>query len=217
MTTSGAVQFKVCGLTSAGDAAAAEDAGAAYLGFIVYPPSPRAVSLGQFRALAAGVKRRKVAVVVTPTVAEIEALLAAGADFIQAHFPAETPFKALRAWSQAAGANRLWLAPRLPPPLDVPSGWLPLADTFLLDTFDPEKFGGTGQLGDWGKFARHQRAHPGKAWVLSGGLSAETVGEAVRASGARIVDANSGVESSPGVKAPDKIRAFAAALPAAPP
>jgi phosphoribosylanthranilate isomerase len=212
---SGDVQFKICGLTSAGDAAVAEAAGAGYLGFILYPPSPRAITLAQFRGLAAAVKGRKVAVVVTPTVAEIEALLAAGADFIQAHFPTETPFKTLQAWSQAAGANRLWLAPRLPPPLDVPSGWLPLADTFLLDTFDPEKFGGTGQLGDWGKFARQQRAHPGKTWILSGGLSAETIGEAVRASGARFVDANSGVESAPGVKAPAKIQAFAAALRAA--
>jgi phosphoribosylanthranilate isomerase len=211
----GRMAFKICGLTSAGDAALAERGGADYLGFILYPLSPRHVSLEQFRALAAGVSRKKVAVFVTPSVAEIAAALSAGADFIQAHFPPETPFKTLRAWSEAAGASRLWLAPRLPPPLDIPMGWLPLADTFLLDTFDPVKFGGTGQTGDWQKFARHQRAYPGKTWILSGGLSADTIAAALRESEARLVDANSGVESSPGVKDPAKLQAFAAALPPA--
>jgi phosphoribosylanthranilate isomerase len=215
MTTTEGVAFKVCGLTSGGDAALAERSGAAYLGFILYPSSPRHVTLGQFRALATGGSRPKVAVCVTPSVAEIESFLAAGADHIQAHFPPEIPFKTLRAWSEVAGASRLWLAPRLPPALDVPTGWLPLADSFLLDTFDPVKFGGTGQTGDWQKFARHQRAHPGKTWILSGGLSAETIGAAVRESGARRVDVNSGVESSPGVKDGAKLAAFAAALKAA--
>jgi phosphoribosylanthranilate isomerase len=210
-----AVPFKVCGLTSAGDAAAAERSGAACLGFILYSGSPRHITLEQFRALAAGVSRPKVAVCVTPSVGEIEAFLSAGADYIQAHFPPEVPFKTLRAWSEAAGAGRLWLAPRLPPPLDVPTGWLPLADSFLLDTFDPVKFGGTGQTGDWQKFARHQRAHPGKTWILSGGLDAGNVAAAVRESGARWVDVNSGVESSPGVKDHAKLAAFVAALPPA--
>ena len=212
MTMPAGVPFKVCGLTSARDAATAERSGAAYLGFILHRDSPRRVTLEQFRALAAGVSRPKVAVAVMPTVAEIESFLAAGADYIQAHFPPEIPFKTLRAWSEAAGASRLWLAPRLPPPLDVPTGWLPLAGTFLLDTFDPVKFGGTGQTGDWQKFARHQRAHPGKTWILSGGLSAETIAAAVRESGARLVDVNSGVESSPGVKDGAKLAAFVAAL-----
>jgi len=213
----GGVRFKVCGLTSAGDVALAAGSGADYLGFILYPGSPRAVTPAQFAALAAGAAQPKVAVCVLPAAADIAAYLAAGADYVQAHFPPETPFRTLQEWSRAAGPARLWLAPRLPPALDVPPGWLALADTFLLDTYDPVKFGGTGQTGDWGKFARHQRAHPGKTWVLAGGLGADTVGRALRESGARIVDANSGVESSPGVKDPAKLRAFAAALRAAAP
>jgi phosphoribosylanthranilate isomerase len=212
MTMTGGVPFKVCGVTSAGDAAWAERSGAAYLGFILYPASPRNVTLEQFRTLAAGVSRPTVAVCVMPSVTDIESFIAAGADHIQAHFPPEIPFKTLRSWSEAAGVGRLWLAPRLPPALDVPTGWLPLADTFLLDTFDPVKFGGTGHTGDWKKFARHQRAHPDQTWILSGGLSAETIAAAVRESGARLVDVNSGVESSPGVKDSAKLAAFVAAL-----
>jgi phosphoribosylanthranilate isomerase len=208
----GELRLKVCGITSAGDAELAEEAGADYLGFILYPESPRGITSAQFGALAPRVSRRKVAVCVTPSVAEIESYLAAGADFIQAHFPPEIPFRTLQAWSRAAGAGRLWLAPRLPPQLDVPPGWLPLAHAFLLDTFDPEKFGGTGQAGDRAKFARHARAHPETTWILSGGLNASNITLALRESGAMLVDVNSGVESSPGVKDRAKLHAFADAV-----
>jgi phosphoribosylanthranilate isomerase len=208
----GDIQLKVCGITSAEDARMAEGVGADYLGFIVHALSPRYVSLEQFAVLAPRVTRKKVIVCVMPSAAEIESFAAAGADFIQVHYPPEMAFKTLQAWSQAAGPHRLWLAPRLPPPLDVPSGWLPLGDTFLLDTFDPEKFGGTGQTGDWKKFARHRRAHPGKTWILSGGLAPDNIAGALRESGAAIVDVNSGVEVSPGVKDRAKLQAFADAI-----
>jgi phosphoribosylanthranilate isomerase len=94
----------------------------------------------------------------------------------------------------------------------VATAWLPLAETFLLDTFHAEKFGGTGRTGDWEKFARHQQAHPQKTWILSGGLNPENIGEALRRSGARFVDVNSGVESAPGAKDHAKIELFVAAL-----
>ena len=110
------------------------------------------------------------------------------------------------------GAERLWLAPKLPPDADVPAALLPLAKHFLLDTFHPEKFGGTGATGDWRKFASHRKMHPEKTWILSGGLNPENIGEALRASSARFVDVNSGVESAPGVKDQDKLKRFVAAL-----
>src|SRR5579862_7069936 len=185
------VQFKVCGLTSLADAEFAERCGADYLGFILYPPSPRGVTLAQFGAMQGRLPpRKKVAVCVTPTVPELQAFAAAGADLFQIRFPHDTPLETLRAWSQVAGANKLWLAPKLPPHLDVAPAWLPLAGTFLLDTFHAEKFGGTGRAGDWGKFARHQQAHPKKTWILSGGLNPENIGDAIRQSGARFVDVN---------------------------
>jgi len=115
-------------------------------------------------------------------------------------------------WSQFAGRSRLWLAPKLPPGQDVKPEWLPLADTFLLDTFHADKFGGTGETGDWAKFKRHREAHPGKTWILSGGLSAENIAAAVTATGAKFVDVNSGVEQAPGIKSPAKLQALVLAL-----
>ncbi len=210
------VQFKVCGLTSLADAEFAERCGAGYLGFILYPPSPRALTPAQFGAMQGGLPpRKKVAVCVTPSVAELRAFAAAGADLFQVHFPHDMPLETLRAWSQAVGPDKLWFAPRLPPQLDVAPAWLPLAGTFLLDTFHPDKFGGTGRTGDWAKFARHQQAHPNKSWILSGGLNPENIGDALRQSGAPFVDVNSGVESAPGVKDHAKLKLFAAALPRA--
>jgi phosphoribosylanthranilate isomerase len=214
----GGIKFKVCGLTSLVDAEFADRSGADYLGFILYPPSPRGVTLAQFGAMQGRLPpRKKVAVGVTPTVVELQAFAAAGADFVQIHFPHDTPLETVRAWSQTVGPNKLWLAPRLPPHLDVAAAWLPLAETFLLDTFHAEKFGGTGRTGDWEKFARHRQAHPQKTWILSGGLNPENIGEALRRSGAHFVDVNSGVESAPGLKDHVKIKLFAAALqPASP-
>jgi phosphoribosylanthranilate isomerase len=207
------IQFKVCGLTSLGDAEFADRCGADYLGFILYPASPRGVTLAQFDAMQGKLPpRKKVAVCVTPTVAELQAFAAAGANLFQIHFPHDTSLETLDAWSQAVGPDKLWLAPRLPPQLDVAPAWLPLAGTFLLDTFHAGKFGGTGQIGDWRKFAQHQKAHPQKTWILSGGLNPENIGDAIRQSGAHFVDVNSGVESAPGVKDHAKIKMFAAAV-----
>ena len=73
-------------------------------------------------------------------------------------------------------------------------------------------FGGTGQTGDWAKFADHQQANPKRTWILSGGLNPENIGEALRASGARFVDVNSGVESAPGVKDREKLQRLVARL-----
>jgi phosphoribosylanthranilate isomerase len=66
--------------------------------------------------------------------------------------------------------------------------------------------------GDWPKFTRHRRAHPGKTWILAGGLDADCIGDALADTRARFVDVNSGVESSPGVKDHAKLKAFVAAL-----
>jgi phosphoribosylanthranilate isomerase len=207
------IRFKVCGLTSLVDAEFADRSGADYLGFILYSASPRGVTLAQFGAMQGRLPpQKKVAVCVTPTVGELQAFAGAGADFVQIHFPHVTPLETLRAWSQAVGPGKLWLAPRLPAQLDVVPEWLPLAETFLLDTFHADKFGGTGQTGDWKKFARHQQAHPQKTWILSGGLNPKNIGDALRQSGAHFADVNSGVESAPGMKDHTKLKMFAAAL-----
>jgi phosphoribosylanthranilate isomerase len=210
-------QLKICGLTNPADAVAAADVGADFLGCILHPASPRRIALADYTAAADEWPRLpRVAVSVEPSPDELRAMRAAGFDRFQIHFRHDRPAGELAAWSEIVGPDRLWLAPKLPPDVDVAPAWLPLAGTFLLDTFH-EGYGGSGLTGDWGKFARHHAAHPGHTWILAGGLRAENVADAVGQSGATWIDANSGVERSPGRKDPAKVAAFAAALRALPP
>lgn len=207
------IRLKVCGLTSLVDAEFVDRCGADYLGFNLFPQSPRYVSLQQYAGMAPLLpERKRVSISVEPTVAELAAMDAAGFDYFQIHFRAHLPLETLTAWSAAVGRDRLWLAPKLPPEADVSVEWLPLADYFLLDAFHPDKFGGSGQKGDWAKFTRHREAHPHHRWVLAGGLNPDNITAAVRATGARFVDANSGVESAPGIKDEAKLRRFVLGL-----
>lgn len=209
------IQVKICGITSLVDAEAADRIGADYLGFILWPKSPRHVSPETFRSIATLLPfRKKIAVMVEPTDAEIKSALATGFSLAQIHFKHTTPLARIQEWSHIVGARHLWLAPKLPPEIDVPAEWLPLADGFLLDTFHAadDSYGGTGKAGDWQKFARHRAAHPENLWVLAGGLTPDNIGKAVHESGARFVDVNSGVEAAPGVKDAAKLEAFARGL-----
>lgn len=210
------IRLKVCGLTSLVDAEAADAIGADCLGFILHHASPRYLSLDQYRAMEKRLPpRRRVAVLVEPTLPELEEVAAEGFHFFQVHFRHDLPEETIAAWSEAVTPDRLWLAPKLPPAEDVLPEWLPLATYFLMDTFHAAGFGGSGRTGDWGKFARHRQKHPKKVWILAGGLNPKNIGEALMQTGARFVDVNSGVEAAPGVKDPAKLRAFAAAIHAA--
>jgi phosphoribosylanthranilate isomerase len=207
------IQIKVCGLTSLVDADFADACGVDYLGFNFYPKSPRYVSLAQFRSMAKRVpERHKVAVTVEPAAGELLAMREAGFDLFQVHFRHDIAPGTIEAWSSEVGAKSLWLAPKLPPGADVPQAWIDLAKTIMLDTFDESLFGGTGRVGDWPKFKRHRDAHPGTTWILSGGLNPGNVGGALAGSGARFVDVNSGIESAPGVKDREKLKAFVVAV-----
>ncbi|MBC8039706.1 MAG: phosphoribosylanthranilate isomerase [Opitutaceae bacterium] len=210
------LQLKVCGQTRVEDARTAAELGADYLGFILYPKSPRSVTLARYAELVAGLPTgpRRVAVMVEPSAEELAAAASAGFDFFQIHAAHTTRLATVQGWSAQVGAHRLWLAPKLPAGEDVPAEWLPLAATFLMDTFHADGFGGSGKTGDWGKFARHQQANPQHTWILAGGLNPENIGKAVARSGTHFVDVNSGVESSPGVKDHAKLRRLAEALAA---
>jgi phosphoribosylanthranilate isomerase len=207
------IRFKVCGLTSLVDAEFADRCGADYLGFIFHPKSPRYISLEQFRAMAPRLpERRKVAVSVEPSVEELGALRDAGFDYFQVHFRPSTSDAQLTAWSRVVGEKHLWLAPNLPRGEPVSPASLAVAKFILFDTFNPTGFGGSGRTGDWESFARHQTAHPKNFWVLAGGLNPENIGEALKQTGARLVDVNSGVESAPGIKDEAKLKRFVLAL-----
>jgi phosphoribosylanthranilate isomerase len=201
------IRLKVCGLTSHVDAEFADRCGADYLGFILYPKSPRHIALATYQAMAVRLPdRRKVAVTVEPSLDDLKAMQAAGFDFFQIHFRHDLPHATVAAWSALVGVDRLWIAPKLPPGTEVPPELLPLAKYVLLDTFHAEGFGGSGKTGDWSKFRRHQVAHPGKTWILAGGLRPDNIAEALTATGTRFVDVNSGVESAPGVKDHAKLK-----------
>jgi phosphoribosylanthranilate isomerase len=208
------IRIKVCGITSLVDAEFADKCGADYLGFILYPKSPRHISLAQFRAMEPRLPlRRKVAVSVEPTVTELTAMRDAGFSYFQIHFrPDVVTTDQLRAWSDLVGSKHLWLAPKLSPAADVTAEMLAAAKFIMLDTFHRDAFGGTGETGDWEKFARHQAEHPQNFWILAGGLNPDNIGDALKRSGAKFVDVNSGVERSPGVKDEAKLKSFVVAI-----
>jgi len=208
------IRVKVCGITSLVDAEAAAVCGADFLGFILYSKSPRFVSLEAFQsmrpALPAAVK--KVGVLVEPTLAELAQARDAGFDYIQLHFPNATTFPDAVAWLDVVPPAQLWLAPRIPPGDALDLMFVALADTMVFDTYHPEQIGGTGETGDWKTFAKLQTKNKDNSWVLAGGLTPENIVAAIRDSRAHIVDVNSGVEASPGVKDHARLRAFFAAL-----
>ena len=207
------VKLKVCGITSLVDADAADAIGADYLGFIFYPKLPRFVAHAQFKVMQERLPpRKRVAVSVEPTLAELSRQLEGDFDFFQIHFNPQTPLEVVASWAKAVDSSRLWLAPRLPPGVDIYPQLLPLGETFLLDTFHPDKMGGTGATGDWAKFKRYREVHANKRWILSGGLDPDNIAGAVTATGAKYIDVNSGVEQAPGIKSPAKLKAFVLSL-----
>lgn len=210
------VQVKVCGLTRAGDVAAAREFGAAYAGFIAFPKSPRFIAAEHAHKLFAEAPEGGcVYVNVSPSTEELEAARETGFDFFQLHFDLGVSLATVAAWAGIVGPQRLWLAPRIPPGEDFPQMALEFADTLLLDAYSPDKYGGTGKVCDWNTFRdlRDQYAH--KHWVLSGGLRPENVAEALQVTGATAVDVSSGVEEAPGIKSAAKMKAFFEAVHAA--
>jgi phosphoribosylanthranilate isomerase len=207
------IRFKVCGLTSLVDAEFADRCGADFLGFIFHAKSPRGITTTQYAAMAARLPdRRKVAVSVEPTDERLAELADLGFDCFQIHHRPELAPEQVRAWAKRVGRDRLWLAPKVAPGAELPGVVLAAARTILVDTYHAEGFGGSGQTGDWGRFARLQAVHPDNTWILAGGLNPENIGDALRGSGTRFVDVNSGVESAPGVKDEAKLKRFVVRL-----
>lgn len=207
------IQLKICGLTSVADAHAAAGMGADFLGFVLHPASPRHVTLERFDELRGELPALpKVGVMVYSDPAALARVHDAGFDFIQLHFPQETPFFEAALWTDIVAPSKLWLAPRVPPGKELDPCFVPLADTFLLDSYHPTQHGGTGQTGDWAAFAWQQSKFKKVRWVLAGGLKPENIRAAIAQSQARFVDVNSGVESAPGVKDHARLAALAAAL-----
>ncbi len=195
-------RIKICGLTRQEDARLARELGADFFGVILYSGSPRFVREEAIEQLLAAIPTgRRVAVEVAPDPAVLLKRRNQGFDLFQVHYdPLKVADGQIEAWSKAVGFDRLWLAPRQPPEKAFPAAALKAAQTQVLDTYHKEAYGGTGRTGDWPHFRSLAEANPKHHWVLSGGLRPENVRAALRATGARIIDVNSGVESAPGIK-----------------
>jgi phosphoribosylanthranilate isomerase len=205
------VEVKVCGLTDARALAAAVEGGARWLGFIFYPPSPRALSPVQAADLAAQAPAAcsRVGVLVDPDDALLDEVLGqVPLDCLQLH-GAETPARvaAIRARTGrlVIKALKIAVAADLAP---IP-GYAAVADMLLFDAKPPPDPGllpgGNGLSFDWRLL---QGLEVGRPWLLSGGLSPDNLAAAVRLCAARAVDVSSGVERRPGDKDPAKIARF---------
>ena len=201
-------------MTRESDIRQALSLGADYLGFIVYPKSPRALTLEeavQLSASAPGGKR--VVVDVDPSLSDLKRYQEAGFDRFQIHVNLPADQAMIVDYSNQVGHEHLWLAPRLSPENVFPEWMLKYADTILLDTYSGKQVGGTGHTGDFRRFAELKQQFATTRWILAGGLNPANVKAAIQQSTAEQIDVNSGVESAPGLKNPEKLCAFFQALP----
>ncbi len=203
---------KICGVKTA-DALDAALAGARYVGFNFFPPSPRYIAPAAAGPLAQRARGRAdiAAVTVDASDALLEEIAAAlSPDWIQAHGD-ESPARvgALRRFARKGVIKALQIA-RAEDFAQV-EVYAPVADLFLFDAKAPkgaDRPGGHGAAFDWTLLAGRRFSRP---WLLSGGLAPENVANAVKLSGAPGVDVASGVETAPGIKDPSRIAAFLAA------
>ena len=212
------VEAKICGINSAEAMRAAVENGAAYVGLVFYPPSPRAVTAEQAAALARLVPEGvvRVGLFVDMDDAGFRRILGtAKLDLLQLH-GAETPERvaAIRALTGLPAMKAIKVATAEDVHAAFP--FVGVADRLLFDAKTPPDMtgalpGGNAMSFDWRILAGRRWPCP---WMLSGGLDAGNVAEAVRISGARAVDVSSGVESRPGVKDAARIRAFLDAVKA---
>lgn len=212
-----APKIKICGLTTPEALEAAIRARADYAGFNFYPPSPRFLSPAGAAALGARAEGwiGRIGVFVDAEDAAIgEAVAAARLDALQLHGN-ETPQRTAQV--KARFGLPVWKVISVASREDAAKAGLyaDAADFILFDAKTPKGAalpGGMGLAFDWSLIA-HWRGPV--AWGLAGGLTPDNVAEAVRLTGAPLVDTSSGVESAPGVKDADKIAAFCAAARAA--
>ena len=198
-------EIKICGLTNLPDARMAMDAGADYLGFVLYERSRRRITPGALRrlldrlpagarAIAVFVNARRELVEILARDCRLYAIQLHGderlADWIDMPVP-------------------VWRAARLQhgKPDPAPDQW-PTA-RYVLDATVPGRYGGTGRTADWAKAAKLARQAP---LMLAGGLTQNNVAEAIRIVAPLGVDTASGVEKAPGKKDHRKVAAFIQAV-----
>ena len=204
------VSVKICGLATVDDVRACSDAGANYMGLVFFEKSPRNITISAARelALAAPLGLAKVALVVNPSDAELDAITGTvPLDMLQLH-GRETPERVAEV--KARYGLPVMKAVGIADGDDLPKleSYFGVADQILVDAKPPnggELPGGNGLSFDWRLIAGRRWPCP---WMLAGGLTAENVAEAVKMTGAKQVDVSSGVEDAPGLKNAELIQKF---------
>jgi phosphoribosylanthranilate isomerase len=188
------VQVKVCGITNEKDALCAAKLGAAALGFIFYPPSPRHISPKEVRKIVKKLPPNlaKVGVFVNESVEEIKNIIKyCGLDFIQLHGDESVEF------CRNFSASTIIKTVELLSESDLVKAVSYNAAAILVDRRNAGLYGGTGKKADW-DLAFHVKSK--KPLILSGGLNEGNVKEAIEKVAPHALDINSGVENSPGKK-----------------
>jgi phosphoribosylanthranilate isomerase len=209
--------IKICGLSTAPTLAAALDGGASHVGFIFFAKSPRNVTPHEAGGLRQAAKGRAQAVAVTvdaddATLDEIVAAMAP--DMLQLHGK-ESPQRVAEVKARHGLSVMKAFSVSEADDLDAVSAYRGVADAFLFDAKPPKGAalpGGNGVSFDWRVLAG---LDPSLRYMLSGGLTAANVGEAMRLLTPPGLDVSSGVESAPGMKDPDLIADFFRAVRAA--
>ncbi|MEO1796349.1 MAG: phosphoribosylanthranilate isomerase [Pseudomonadota bacterium] len=207
-------KIKFCGFTRPVDVRAAVAAGADYIGFNFFEPSPRSASPEAVRAMSEEVSEgvTKVALVVNASDAELDEIVeVARPDMIQLH-GAETTARVAEVKARYGLPVMKALAVAAPADVAKIAEYGAVADRLLIDAKPPKDAplpGGNGIPFDWSLIADVAWPCP---WMLAGGLTAQNVAEAVARTHATTVDLASGVESAPGLKDPARMVAFVEAL-----
>ena len=194
------VDVKICGLTNLDDARVAVDAGADFLGFVLYPKSPRGITAAQLERIADGLPReaKLIGVFVNESRQAIERVAEdCRLHAVQVHgdeMPDAFVGLAWPVWRAVRWEDAVWRP--------APGAWS--AERYVADAPSPH-YGGTGERGDWSAAAALARD---KRVMLAGGLTPDNVTEAIRAVLPLGVDVSSGVEQAPGRKDVRKVMEF---------
>ncbi len=207
-------EVKICGIATPEALRVAAEAGADLVGFVFFPPSPRAVTPAEAGALSASLEGGpgRVGLFVDPTDELLEATLAAAPlDIIQLH-GSETPARVAAIRARFGRPVMKALGSATEADLAAIADFAGVADRLLLDAKPPPgatRPGGNAEAFEW-RLARLARIPV--PWLLAGGLTPANVAEAIAVSGAPGVDVSSGVESARGVKDAALIREFVGAV-----
>ena len=211
------LDIKICGLSTPETVAAALDGGASHVGFIFFPQSPRNVApadAGRLREAARG-RAQAVAVTVDASDDQLQAIIGAMApDMLQLHGK-ETPARVAEVRERFLLPVMKAISVETPDDLIHIHAYDEAADRLLLDAKAPKESqlpGGNGIAFDWRLVAA---LDTNLDYMLSGGLNAGNIAEALAIANPPGIDVSSGVESAPGVKDVERIRAYFAAVEAA--